>query len=172
MSVIVLVYGDKEKNDYMEHIHVMIRDLFFRQNTQTNKFHSLLFGLTDKRNVKIDELKQKHKNTYNYQIQIDGVTQLNFDSFILFEKEVHQSINYNTQKTMDNNNGINDMCIFIKRINFNTEGKKCFDIDQRCACEFRLAHLMMCRHEVNHAISLDQGEYIFDILQKHFGSEC
>jgi len=48
-SVVSLIFGDKETKDCMEHVHVMIRDLFTRQKMHTNKFNKGMFGSWNKR---------------------------------------------------------------------------------------------------------------------------
>ena len=113
----------------------------------------------------MEEIHQKHMNTDTYQLLLDGLTHLNFNSYLLYEKEVKQSINYHIQKSTDINNDNNDICITVKRTEFNTEGRKFVDINQRCTCEFRLAHLMMCRHEILLHKKFDVSK--FDIMHHY-----
>ena len=57
-SVVSLFFGDKETKDCMEHVNVIIRYLFTRQKTHTNKFNKGLFGLCNKRATCLEKLEE------------------------------------------------------------------------------------------------------------------
>ena len=146
-SVISLVYGDKETKTYMEHPHVMIRDLFIRQRRHNNEFNKLLWGLTNKRNnyLHIHETSNNQRgNSINYNLIKEAVMTLNFNSFKLFESELKQSTNYVMYQKEDE---VGDY-ICIMRIGYDTPGRIFRTSKQRCDCDFRLSNLMPCKHEI------------------------
>ena len=147
-SVSSLMYNDKENKDYMEHAHVMIRDLFNRQKMHTNKFNRELYGLTNKRNIKCEYIESNKTNTKHYEILKAGLKHLNFNAFLLFEKEIQETINYETESGIEFNDDNFETCTVIKRIDLDAQPRNFFSIEQRCNCDFRVSHLMMCRHEI------------------------
>ena len=100
-SVRASVYGDKDTNDYMEHMHVMIRDLFSRQKKHINDFNKLLFGLTNNKNNYLEQLNQ-NSSSLSYTITKEALLSLNYNSFLLFENELKQSYNYTATINSDN----------------------------------------------------------------------
>ena len=146
-SIASLIFTDKNNKNYFEHVHVMIRDLFVRQKKQSNEFNSLLFGLTNKRNIVMEQIESNKKQSVNYQIMKDALNDLNFNSYILFEKELKNSRNYVSQFVPSSDNASN-MCIEVKRTDMDTPGRIFTTMDQRCNCEVRISHLIMCRHEI------------------------
>ena len=163
-SVISLFFGDKETKDYMEHIHVMIRDLFTRQKIHTNKFNEGIFGLTNKRAIYLEQLEEENNSSLkHYQLLKDAVTELNFNAFTLFEKEVKQSNNYSVYQTITEDGHIYG----VKRINSDAPAREFAYKTQRCMCDFRLTHLMMCRHEI---CLLEKFSLEYFDIQHHYRS--
>ena len=165
-SVSSLVFGDKEHKDYMEHAHVMIRDLFNRQKIHTNKFNQALFGLTNKRNVKKEAIEIQYKNSDLYLIIKNALECLNYNAFSQFEKEVEECKNYELSTSMEMNDNEFITCKVVQRIDMNAPSRKFFNTDTRCNCNFRITHLMMCRHEIlihNKKFNKD----LFDIMHKY-----
>ena len=165
-SISSLVFGDKEHKDYMEHAHVMIRDLFNRQRIHTNKFNQALFGLTNKRNVKKEAIEIQYRNSDSYNIVSDALENLNYNAFLLFEKEVNDSQNYELISNMEMIDNEFSTCTVVQRIDMNAPSRKFLNKTKRCSCNFRITHLMMCRHEVlihNKEFKID----LFDIMHRY-----
>ena len=142
-SVRASVYGDKDTNDYMEHMHVMIRDLFSRQKKHINDFNKLLFGLTNNKNNYLEQLNQ-NSSSLSYTITKEALLSLNYNSFLLFENELKQSYNYTATINSDNGGDF----VHIQRRNCLAPARIFRDTNQRCNCEFRVSYLLMCRHEI------------------------
>ena len=84
------VFNDKEESDkYMEHMHVMIRDLFSNQKLHINNFNIALYGLTNRRCSYIVALD--HEKTHDYTILRQVVARLSFNVYSqLFQlKQIH-----------------------------------------------------------------------------------
>ena len=169
-SVVSLFFGDKETKDCMEHVHVIIRYLFTRQKTHTNKFNKGLFGLCNERAMCLEQLEErKISNCKHYQVLKDGVLNFNFNAFKLFEKEVKQ-INY--YYCIECREGDDDV-FHVKRKDSEASPRKFSFKRQRCMCNFRLAQLMMRKHDIflcqNHIPEHFEMQHVFrDSVTKSF----
>ena len=90
-SVCSTIYAGKEKKKYMEHPHVLIRDLFVRQQNHNNETNKLLWGLTNKKNNYLHELhasNNQKRSSMNIEILKESINCLNFNAFKLFEGQL------------------------------------------------------------------------------------
>ena len=63
------------------------------------------------------------------------------------EKELKNSRNYVSKFVPSSENNSN-MCIEVKRTDIDATGRIFTTMDERCKCEIRISHLIMCRHEI------------------------
>ena len=145
-SVRALVFGDDNNQRYMEHMHVMIRDLFTRQKRHINDFNKDIWGMINERNIHLAQINVDDESIIS-SILREAILQLNFRSFDkLFRNQVLESVNYTTSIFVDIH-GIER--IQVQRIN-STKSPRVFNHrEERCSCEFRVSHLLMCRHELS-----------------------
>ena len=160
-SVISLCYGDKESKHYMEHAHVMIRDLITRQKNHINKTNKALYGLTNNSIIDMQKIEE-NKNSVNYQLLKDAVTGLNHNAFTSFKKELSLSEHYTTTIESDLTHGQYQV---VKHNHAHNSIRKFYNNKDRCNCDYRLTHLAMCRHEICKDRKFDINK--FDI-QHHY----
>ena len=95
----------------------------------------------------MEQINSNHKQSVDYQIMKDAITYLNFNSYLLFEKELKNSSNY-VSRFVPSTNDDSNMCIEIKRTDMDASGRIFNTMNQRCNCECHISHLIMCRHEI------------------------
>ena len=115
------------------------------KNTRTKKFNKGLFGLCNKRATYLEQLEEGKIYTCKHcQVLKDSTLNLNFTAFELFEKEVKQSNYYYFIECREGDDDV----LHVKRKDSEAPPRKFLFKRERCPCDFRLAHLMMCRHEI------------------------
>ena len=82
----------------------------------------------------------------NYDILRPAVEKLNFLSFDnLFKTECLEARNYTTVTTTDESN---NPVYHVQRYGSSSVPRVFNHINDRCDCQFRVSHLLMCRHEI------------------------
>ena len=70
--------------------------------------------------------KSNKTNTKHYEILKAGLNHLNFNAFLLFEKEIQETINYETESGIEFNDDNFETCTVIKRIDLDAQPRNFF----------------------------------------------